>query len=312
MNTYNNNNTIGGNPYGSDNPYGTAAAAAPNQGYGNNYAGAGASTGVGAGGDDVGFYNDINDVNVSLDNYNVLIDRIQTTQRRILSEVDEEQEFLLRKDVDNLTSQAFAQQGELKTKIKYINSQIGADGAKKEQADTVKEHFLQLIQKYRSVEDEYKTRTKDQAIRQYKIVQPEASNAEAAAAIEDVGGQQIFSQALLNSNRRGEARTALSEVQARHREIQKIEQSMRELNQLFQDVEALVAEQDTAVQHVNERVTDARHDIESGVKEEEVAIEKAKKSRRKKCWCIWISIIIIIIIIAAIVGGIAGKFANKK
>lgn len=292
---YQNNSSYEMKSY-SSNPFGDNAAY--NAGYG------GAAAG---GADDVGFYSEINKLNDALDNYSAIIDRIQTTQRKLLYEVDEENEFHLRKDVDNLTSQAASQQTSVKDQIKHVQSKVGGDQAKREQAEQAKESFLQLIQKYRSVEDDYKTRTKDQAIRQYQIVKPEASTSEAAAAIDDVGGQQIFSQALLNSNRRGEARTALSEVQARHREIVKIEQSMRELNQLFQDVEAMVAEQDTAVQHVNERVETARQDIELGVKQEEVAITNAKKSRKKKCWCIWISIIIIIIIIVAIVASIASK-----
>ena len=45
-----------------------------------------------------------------------------------------------------------------------------------------------------------------------------------------------FCTQLLNSNRYGDARTAYKEVQDRHVEIIKIEQTITELAQMFQDV----------------------------------------------------------------------------
>jgi len=44
---------------------------------------------------------------------------------------------------------------------------------------------------------------------------------------------------LLNSNRLGESRAAYREVQARHADIKKIEKTLIELAQLFQDVSCL-------------------------------------------------------------------------
>ncbi|GMM36974.1 syntaxin [Saccharomycopsis crataegensis] len=297
MNSYNANNPYDPAPQGN---YGYQAPAQQTYG-GQSYGDS----------DDVGFYNEIKGINTLLDNYTVLINNIASNQRRLLSEVDEEQEYRLSKDIDSLTAQASNQQTEIKQRLQTVTNKSVNDSSKKAQVDSVKEHFLQEIQRFRSAEADYKQRAKEQAITQYQIVQPNASRQEASAAIDDVGGQQIFSQALLNSSMKGQAQSALNEVKARHKEIQKIEQSMRELNQLFRDVEALVAEQDTQVETVAQRVEEARVDIQHGLKHEEEALEKAKAARRKKCWCIWICIIIAIIVIAAIVGGIAGKFANK-
>lgn len=54
--------------------------------------------------------------------------------------------------------------------------------------------------------------------------------------MDDDQGGQIFSQALMNSNRYGEARSAYREVQERHADIKKIEKTLTELAQLFNDV----------------------------------------------------------------------------
>lgn len=273
------------------------------QGYGGNY---------NAGTDDVSFFNDIKLVRTMLDNYNVVVNQIRTTQTRLLNEVDEEREYRLGKEVDDLTAQASSQLADIKAKLQTLTNNAGPDASKKAQVEQVKQSFMDLIRAYQNVEASFKTKAKEQAITQYQVVDPSVTREQAEQAVMDAGGQQIFLQALLNSSMRGQAQSALNEVKARHKEILKVEQSMRELQRLFQDVENLVAEQDVYVEQVHQNTTEAREKIQEAVKHEEQAIESGKKARRKKCWCIWISIVIAIIIIAAIVGGIAGKFANKS
>ena len=67
-------------------------------------------------------------------------------------------------------------------------------------------------------------------------VKPDATPEEVKAVVDDDQGGQIFSQALMNSNRYGEARSSYREVQERHADIKKIEKTLTELAQLFNDV----------------------------------------------------------------------------
>jgi len=85
-------------------------------------------------------------------------------------------------------------------------------------------------------------------------VKPDATPEEVRAVVEDDQGGQIFSQAvritlcfwlfdvfltlyqLMNSNRYGESRAAYREVQERHEDIKRIERTIAELAQLFNDV----------------------------------------------------------------------------
>lgn len=95
--------------------------------------------------------------------------------------------------------------------------------------------------------------------RQYKIVKPDATEAEVRQAVENDDQGQVFSNAvrfprplqsvstqivgdiaqLLNSNRYGDARAAMREVQERHEDIRKIETTLTELMQMFNDVRPL-------------------------------------------------------------------------
>ncbi len=250
---------------------------------------------------------EITDINHSLDQYESNIEDIETLHQKLLNEVSEEQEEYVRKQLDSKIAQTSSMSNSLKMRIKKAQAAGLHDESKNKQAEACKNRFMNLIQNYRKVEADHRERSKQRAARQYKIIRPEASEDEVRDAIEDTSGQQIFSQALLNTNRRGEARSALNEVQNRHRELVKLEKTMGELAQLFSDMEELVTEQDVAIQQIDEQVERAQIDIEQGVGNTDKAVVSAKKSRKWKCWCFWIAILIIIIIVIAVVVSVLKK-----
>lgn len=104
----------------------------------------------------------------------------------------------------------------------------------------------------------------------------------------------------MQSNRRGQAQSALSAVQGRHEAIQKIERQMIELAQLFQDVDAAIVEQEAPVQAIETGVEKTHENIQGGNKQLDGAIKKAKSIRRKKWICFGIVIAIIVIIVVII------------
>uniref|UniRef100_A0A060SY02 ARAD1A16654p n=1 Tax=Blastobotrys adeninivorans TaxID=409370 RepID=A0A060SY02_BLAAD len=308
--SYNNYGDKGyGNPYGNDyemsnvNPYASEGGqynqyqqpvgGAP---YGQQGAGA-----PGGGSDDMmNFFREIDEIKRSLVQFDDNVDRIEALHKRSLAEVGSEEQQTDRnlqayvEETSNLSNQ-------LRTRIKSLESRSQRDATKKTQVDNVKKQFMSSIQRYQSKEAEYRQKYRDAAERQIRIVRPDASDAEVREAVENGESSQVFTQALMSSNRRGQARSALTEVQSRHREIEKIERTMMELNQLFHDMEILVAEQDTAVQHIDEQATQVQQDIEQGVGHTDRAVKSARAARRKKWYCLGI-VVLIIIILALILG----------
>ncbi|EMG49379.1 Protein SSO2 [Candida maltosa Xu316] len=258
--------------------------------------------------DFVQFMNEIQDINSQLDNYSNIINLIDNKQKNFLHGLDlndEDTEFDS-KQIENLVNEAQSLQLDLKNRIKNVQVQAvhSRDQTKVDQAETCRKRFLDLIQDYRLIEAKNKEQTKDQAARQYQIIKPDATQEEIKAVVED-GSQQYFQQALMQSNRRGEARSVLNEVQVRHRELLKLEKTMAELTQLFHDMEELVIEQDQPIQQIEEQVGAAQHDIEQGVGHTNKAVKSAKSARKKKLWCLAICVIIIIIL-AVVLGGYFG------
>ncbi|KAK9245234.1 t-SNARE [Lipomyces tetrasporus] len=252
------------------------------------------------------FFSEIDSIKNAISQFDNNVARIESLHNRSLNEIDTEQDQWNQKQIDALVAETSQISNTLKYKIKSLEGKSRSDSTKRVQVDAVKRTFMDSIQRYQSVEASYGMKYKERAKRQYRIVRPDATEDEVRQAIEDTSGSQIFSQALLNSNRRGEARTALTEVQNRHKELQKMERTLGELVQLFKDMEELVEVQAQDVQAVDHTVKRVENDVNKGVEETRIAVKHARAARRKKWICLGI-ILIICIILAIVLGVVFGR-----
>lgn len=164
----------------------------------------------------------------------------------------------------------------------------------------VRKKLKEDIREYRMLDAEFRKKLQEQMARQYRIVRPNATDAEVTEAIEDTSQQQVFSQALMQSNRRGQAQSALSAVQSRHDEIQKIERQMIELGKLFQEMEELVIHHDTAVTNIEMKGEEVVDHMDNGNEQLGTAIVSARNARKWKWWCLGIVVLIIAIIVIVV------------
>ncbi len=262
------------------------------------------------GGDDMGsFLSEVEEIRAALAHVDENISRIESLHQRSLNDVSEEQSGQTQRQIDALGAQTSQLMNNLKNRIKTLQSK-SRDATRKSQSDNVANKFKTSLQRYQSMEANYRQRYRERMGRQYKIVRPDATDEEVRAAVDDTGGGQIFSQALLQSNRRGEARTALQEVQARHQDIQKIERTMNELAQLFQDMAVIVETQEPVVTQINQASESAKTNLQDGVVQTDKAVKSARAARRKKWICL--AIVLLILIIVGVVVGVVVSNQNKK
>ncbi|KAK9370716.1 t-SNARE [Lipomyces kononenkoae] len=252
------------------------------------------------------FFGEIDSIKNAISQFDNNVARIESLHNRSLNEIDVEQDQWNQKQIDSLVAETSQISNTLKYKIKSLEGKSRSDSTKRVQVDAVKKTFMDSIQRYQSVEASYGMKYKQRAERQYRIVRPDATDDEVRQAIEDTSGSQIFSQALLNSNRRGEARTALTEVQNRHKELQKMERTLGELVQLFKDMEELVEVQAQDVGAIDHTVKQVEHEVNKGVEETRVAVKHARAARKKRWICLGI-ILIICIILAIVLGVVFGR-----
>lgn len=250
--------------------------------------------------DMMAFFSELDEIKRQLVQFSDNIDRVESLHKRSLAEVAGENEEWTQQQIDKVGQETRGLGDSLKARIKKLEKQAARDNTKRPQVENIKKSFMEKIQHYQAVENTYRQRYREVAERQYRIVRPDATDSEVHEAIEDSHGEQIFSQAFMSSNRRGEARTALTEVQNRHREIQKIEKTMGELAQLFRDMEVLVAEQEEPIRHIDQQATAVQQDIEGGVAHTQKAIFSARAARKKKWWCVLIIFIVVLVLALAL------------
>ena len=77
-------------------------------------------------------------------------------------------------------------------------------------------------------------------------------------------------------------------ARARHEEIQKIERDFVELAQMFEDLDALVVQQDASTQQIEQAGEEVNANVVKANEEIKGAIEKARSRNRKKWWCLLI------------------------
>lgn len=298
---YNNNNNNNGGGYGNGGYGGNSGYNSSNsQGYGNNVemeplAHNASSFGHG---DPNAILNECRDIDRGIDTVEQNLEQLRMIQQRTLDDADSSASSAANRQLDNLSTETMALYRGLTERVRIIKSSPDANTTKNSpHVSRVDRRLKSAITQYQQVESSFRKRTQDQMARQYRIVRPDASEQEVREAVEDTSGGQVFSQALMQSDRQGRARAALSAVQDRHAALVKIEQQMVELSQLFQDMDTLVVQQEAAVMQIEQKGEEVVDNLDKGNDEIGVAVNTARKTRKKKWWCLGICVAIIAVIV---------------
>ncbi|CAM1504353.1 Fc.00g019440.m01.CDS01 [Cosmosporella sp. VM-42] len=262
--------------------------------------------------------NECRDIDQGINTVEQNLEQLGLLQQRTLDDADSSSSSTNNRQLDALASETMALYRTLTERVRTVKSNPDARSPKNNpQVSRVDRRLKAAIQQYQQVESQFRKRTQDQMARQYRIVRPDATDDEVREAVEDTTGGQVFSQALMQSDRQGRARAALSAVQDRHQALVKIEQQMVELAQLFQDMDTLVVQQEVAVTQIEQKAEEVVENLDKGNEEIGVAVNTARGTRKKKWICLGICVTIIVIIVIIVLiyifvvkGG--NKDSNKK
>lgn len=233
--------------------------------------------------------NECRDIDRGIDTIERNLEQLRMLQQRTLDDADSSSSSSANQQLDSLSADTMSMYRSLTERVRTIKSNPDSRTPKNNpQVGRVDRRLKSAIQQYQQVESQFRKRTQDQMARQYRIVRPDASEQEVRQAVEDTSNTQVFQQALMQSDRQGRARAALSAVQDRHKALVKIEEQMVELSQLFQDMDTLVIQQEAAVMQIEQKGEEVVDNLDKGNEEMGTAVKSARAARKKKWICLGI------------------------
>ncbi|KAK8214721.1 hypothetical protein M8818_002301 [Zalaria obscura] len=238
------------------------------------------------------------------------ISQIASAHQRTLSTPDTASSSAL----ESLVTSTQVLNTSIKDQIKFLETDAarsGRNNIKDSQVGQLKTSFRKQLDEYRAEEAGYERRYREQIARQYRIVNPEASEEEVREASQaDWGDEGVF-QTALKTNRSATASTVLGAVRARHNDIQTIERTLLQLNQLFEDLASAVIIQEPMIAQAEQHTEQVKTDTEAGNVQLDKGITHARRARKMKWWCFFICLAIIAIL-ALVLGLYFGLNSKNK
>ncbi|KAJ3290871.1 t-SNARE [Rhizoclosmatium globosum] len=243
------------------------------------------------------------------------IDQIQSAHENALNVISEAQSAETTKELERLMDRANQLSSGIRNRLKAMEAankkfakqtRSGDARIRVTQHGAIAKKFLDVMMEYKDIQKKYQDKYKQRMQRQFLIVKPNASEAEVEKMMNDDKGP-VFAQSIMHQGQKAEAKRALAEIQDRHADVQRIEKSIIELQQLFIDMSVLVAAQGELINQIEIHVDDAIDQTEQGVNALHKAVKLQKKTRKKMCIIIGLLIGVFLIIGLGVYFGVIKK-----
>ncbi|XP_057673695.1 syntaxin-1B isoform X1 [Corythoichthys intestinalis] len=240
-----------------------------------------------------------------------------------------------KQELEDLTADIKKTANKVRSKLKAIEQSIEQEEGlnrssadlriRKTQHSTLSRKFVEVMTEYNTTQSKYRDRCKDRIQRQLEITGRTTTNEELEDMLES-GKLAIFTDDIKMDSQM--TKQALNEIETRHTEIIKLENSIRELHDMFVDMAMLVESQVritlgrvAATQCVanprrdafqGEMIDRIEYNVEHSVDYVERAVSDTKKAvkyqsqARKKKIMIIICCVILGVVLASTIGGTLG------
>uniref|UniRef100_W5LZX4 Syntaxin-1A n=1 Tax=Lepisosteus oculatus TaxID=7918 RepID=W5LZX4_LEPOC len=172
------------------------------------------------------------------------------------------------------------------------------------QHSTLSRKFVEVMSEYNATQSDYRERCKGRIQRQLEITGrstcPTLSRPVQDFHTEKVRSHcQSFGIIIMDSNI---TKQAMNEIETRHNEIIKLENSIRELHDMFMDMAMLVESQGEMIDRIEYNVEHSVDYVERAVSDTKKAVKYQSKARRKKIMIIICCVVLGIVIASSLAG----------
>lgn len=252
------------------------------------------------------FFEQVDEIRNNIDGISKNIDEVRKKHSAILSapvpdeRVNSELEMLMnsvKKSANNVRTRLKAmeqgiQQDDRDQKVVTADTRI-----RKAQHAALSRGFVDVMSEYNTIQVGYREKCKERIQRQLEITGKQNTSEEVEDMLEKKNIALFTSGIIIETQ---QARQALGDIEARHKDILNLENSIRELHEMFLDMALLVESQGEMINRIEFNVDQAADYVQSAKIETKKAVRYQSRARRKK-FLIAICCLILFAIIAGII-----------
>ena len=141
------------------------------------------------------------EINRGIDSIEANLDRLRALQSRFLNDTDASSNSPIRRELDSMSADTMTLYRNFVSRIKTIKAEPESGSPRNApQVGKADRRLKTAINQYQQVDRDFRKSLQAQMERQYRIVRPDATDAEVREAVEDTDNQQVFSQAVSQSS----------------------------------------------------------------------------------------------------------------
>ncbi|XP_067136901.1 syntaxin-1A-like isoform X1 [Centruroides vittatus] len=256
------------------------------------------------------FFAEVEEIRENIDKIQTNVEEVKKKHSAILSAPQTDEK--IKQELEDLMANIKKTANKVRAKLKVMEqnieqleqtSMMSADfRIRKTQHSMLSQKFVEVMTDYNKTQTDYRERCKARIQRQLEITGKVTTDDELEDMLES-GNPAIFTQGIIMETQ--QAKQTLADIEARHADIIKLENSIRELHDMFMDMAMLVESQGEMIDRIEYHCEHARDYVESAKQDTKKALVYQSKARRKLIIIIIIAVILIIII-ALIIAHAAG------
>ncbi|KAM8842807.1 syntaxin-3 [Synchiropus picturatus] len=263
-----------------------------------------------AGGDDVeipveneaymdDFFAQIEDIRTSIDKIDESVAEIKKLYSAILSAPTSDQKT--QDDLESLTNDIKKSANNARNKLKSIERELESNTDERASADLrirksqhaiLAKKFVEVMTKYNEAQMDFRDKSKGRIARQLEITGKATTDEELEEMLEG-GNSAVFTAGIMDSKINQQA---LNEIEARHKDIMRLESSIKELHDMFVDIAMLVENQGGMIDRIESNMDQSVGFVERAVADTKKAAKFQQEARRKQmmifCCCVILALIL--------------------
>ncbi|XP_022666821.1 syntaxin-1A-like isoform X3 [Varroa destructor] len=248
------------------------------------------------------FFAEVEEIRENIDKIQTNVEEVKKKHSSILSAPQTDEK--VKQELDDMMADIKKTANRVRQKLKHMEQSIeqleqtqmmSADfRIRKTQHSMLSQKFVEVMTDYNKTQTDYRERCKARIQRQLEITGRVTTNEELEEMLE-TGNPAIFTQGIIMETQ--QAKQTLADIEARHADIMKLENSIRELHDMFMDMAMLVESQGEMIDRIEYHVEHARDYIETAKQDTKKALVYQSKARRKLIFLAILGICLLILFV---------------